>query len=192
MEIEAIRKKWDQRYSDKSKKYVSKPTIFVQECLAHIPSSGRALDIAAGSGRHALALAQKGLVVDAIDISGVGLALIKQQAQAHRFSQEQIRCIQGDLERNWLPKQTYDVILVSFFLHRPLFQLLPHHLNKHGFLIYETFVVNPTHQADSNINPQFQLQPKELATKFSNLKILSYHEGVKQSRYTARLLAQKA
>ena len=79
-------------------------------------------------GGTALALAQHGLQVDAVDISGQGLHLAQQRTIEAGLTPAQIRFIMADLERPWLPQRGYEVILVSFFLYRPLFPLIKERL----------------------------------------------------------------
>ena len=66
------RQRWDHRYASLPPKARLEPTAFVAACLPKLPGRGWALDIAAGAGRHTIALAQHGLQVEAVDISGQG------------------------------------------------------------------------------------------------------------------------
>ncbi|RRD89135.1 class I SAM-dependent methyltransferase [Conchiformibius steedae] len=65
---------WDERYNSENYVYNTQANIFLQEIAYHLPSSGRALDLAAGEGRNAVFLAERGLSVTAADASSVGLA----------------------------------------------------------------------------------------------------------------------
>jgi tellurite methyltransferase len=183
------RRRWDERYATLSPQKRREPTPFVRACLPHLPPSGWALDVAAGAGRHSLALAQHGLAVDAVDISGYGLRLAQQRAQIAGLS---LGLIAADVERPWLPHRRYDVILVSFFLHRPLFGLIKNRLKPGGWLVYETYttaqLLQPHHPP---MRPDFLLQPGELKATFADFKIFLYDEGEHSRRMTAQLLAQK-
>jgi SAM-dependent methyltransferase len=151
------------------------------------------LDIAAGAGRHTIALAQHGLQVDAVDISGEGLRLARTRAVAAGLTPgKQVRFIIANLERAWLPRQNYDVILVSFFLHRPLFPLIKARLRPGGWLIYETFTVEQARLSTGRtFRRNFLLEPGELRKRFSDFEILSYTEGLHRNKATAQLLARK-
>lgn len=187
--VDSPRQRWDKRYANFSLNERRKPTSFVNVCLPKIPSYGHALDVAAGAGRHSLTLAQHGLQVDAIDISAQGLYLAKQRAQEVGAA---IHFIIADIERPWLPQRDYNVILVSFFLHRPLFPLIKERLYSGGWLIYETLTIA---QKDSpHIQPmraEFLLQPGELKEAFADFEILFYDEGQHERGITAQLLARK-
>jgi len=187
------RQKWDKTYASLSQEDRRRPTPFVSQCLPQLPTSGRALDIAAGAGRHTLALAQHGLQVDAVDISRQGILLAHRRIkEANPVLSEQVQFIIMDIERGWLPRCRYDVIIVSFFLHRPLFPLIKQQLNPGGLLLYETFTLEHKTQSryHKHSSPDFFLNPNELSTAFSELNILIYNEGNHNGRYTARLLAR--
>ncbi|RMF01087.1 MAG: class I SAM-dependent methyltransferase [Chloroflexi bacterium] len=186
------RKKWDTRYAALHPAARLEPSPFVQASLPRLPAGGPALDIAAGAGRHSLALARRGFVVDAVDISWQGLRLAQQRAATTGLS-DRVRCIVGDVEHGWLPRQNYAVILVSYFLYRPLFPLIHERLLPGGWLIYETFTLT---QLDQPYHPgstreEFYLRPNELRHAFAGLTVVTYHEGRHQDRFTAQLLARK-
>jgi len=189
----SVRQKWNRRYADLAPDERNNPTRFVQSCLPKLPQQGRALDIAAGAGRHSLALARHGLRVDAVDISGQGLWLARQRALEAQLPPGQIQFIVANVERNWLPLAQYRVILVSFFLHRPLFALIKKRLRPGGWLIYETLLVDSDGQSGRQqpTRPEFLLQPGELREAFFDFDILLYDEGAHGNRATAQLLAQK-
>jgi tellurite methyltransferase len=183
------RQRWDERYATFSPKDRRQATPFVTACLAQLPRQGRALDLAAGAGRHSLALAQHGLHVDAVDISCQGLHLARQRAlEAGAL----INFIVADIERTWLPHRFYDVILVSFFLHRPLFPLIKEYLQPGGWLVYETFTLaQMRYLNDAPLNPDFFLESGELKAAFAEFEILVYAEGHHARGVTAQLLARK-
>ncbi len=183
------RQRWDERYAAFSYKDRGAPTAFVRACLPQLPRQGQALDVAAGAGRHSLALAKHGLRVDAVDISAQGLSLAQQRAQEVSAA---IRFIVADVERPWLPHQNYEVILVSFFLCRPLFPLLKAHLRPGGWLIYETLTIAHKEAAQvQSMRPEFLLKPGELKAAFADLEILFYDEGQHERSVTAQMLARK-
>lgn len=63
---------WDERYAASGLLWSATPNRFVAAELADLPP-GRALDLAAGEGRNALWLAERGWQVTAVDFSLVGL-----------------------------------------------------------------------------------------------------------------------
>ncbi len=191
----SARAKWDQRYAGLAQERRLDPTPFVAACLPGLTPAGRALDVAAGAGRHVLALARQGWPVDAVDISWQGLQRARKRLSAAGLS-HQARFIVADVERPWLPHSRYRLILVSFFLYRPLFPLLQQRLEPGGWLVYETFTVDQFLRAQQETSHppsqrEFYLEQNELRQSFSNFDILFYDEGEHNRKFTAQLLARK-
>lgn len=174
------------------------PATFLVQQLPRL-SKGKILDVACGSGRHALFLASLGYQVDAVDRDEEALARLSAGARA--------RCLTGisprvlDLEpppqEPNLGHEAYDAILVFFYLNRPLFPYLIDALTPGGVLLYETFTVDNHVQYRHPKRREFCLAPCELLSLTPGLRILHYDEGLhegtsgSESVYTARLAAQK-
>ncbi len=62
---------WDKKYRDMGEDGQT-PSRLLQELIKTLPT-GRALDVAAGTGRNAIFLAQHGYDVDALDSSSVAI-----------------------------------------------------------------------------------------------------------------------
>lgn len=128
-------------------------------------TAGPVLDLACGSGRHARWFAARGLPVTAVDRQPVHLPGIE--------------CIQADLEDGspWpLVDRRFAAIVVTNYLHRPLFPQIAAALDKGGLLIYETFMVG-NERYGRPTNPEFLLQPGELREAFAGLTVLAFKEG---------------
>ncbi len=63
---------WNRRYADTDLMWGAGPNRFVAEELSEV-APGRALDLAAGEGRNAIWLAERGWKVDALDFSDVAI-----------------------------------------------------------------------------------------------------------------------
>lgn len=124
------RRKWNAKHLKKSSPGV--PAAMVRRFL-HLAPAGRALDIASGSGRHALFLAHQGYRVDALDISDAGL-----RSFAHLHPNIRAACV--DLDDFRIPPGCYQLIVNFRFLSRPLIPGMIHGLAPGGLLIFETFV----------------------------------------------------
>lgn len=176
-----------------------KPAPFLVEQLARLPK-GKALDVAAGGGRHSLFLAAHGYQVDAVDRDEATLSQLAASAGAKRLTGIKTRTLDLEEPAPFDPgfgHETYDVIIVFFYLHRPLFPFLIDALKPGGVLIYETFTIdNYTHHKHPR-RWEFCLSHNELLRMTSTLQILHYdedaHDGVEgpRSTYTAQLVAQK-
>jgi len=74
---------WNEMYQDLTAPVAfssGAPSPEVVDVAGRLPAGSRAIDIGCGDGRHALYLAEQGFVVDAIDISPVGIAKTQQFA----------------------------------------------------------------------------------------------------------------
>lgn len=77
-------------------------------------TQGRALDVACGTGRNAVFLAEQNYDVDALDQSGVGLRITRENAD-ERGVGERLNLIQTDVGQFEYPENHYDVVTVSFY-----------------------------------------------------------------------------
>lgn len=123
------------------------------------------LDVACGSGRHARWFAERGIGVVAVD-------RVPQSIPGARF-------VQADLEAGaaWpFAPARFAGIVVTNYLHRPLFPDLRASLAPDGVLIYETFMLGNERYGRPS-NPAFLLQPGELLSAFGGLRILAFEQG---------------
>ena len=102
------RQKWDERYRTGAYQDRDRPSKFLTRWLPKI-SSRRALDLACGAGRNALYLAESGFTVDAVDVSGVGLARAKASACDRGIT---VNWIEQDLDTGLAGVDRYDLILM--------------------------------------------------------------------------------
>ena len=176
-----------------------KPAPFLVEQLHRLPK-GTALDVAPGGGRHSLLLAARGYHVDAIDRDAAALSQLSASAAKQERSSITTKAVDLEQPAPFDPgfgHDTYDVVVVFFYLHRPLFPFLIEALKPGGVLIYETFTIdNYTHHKHPR-RWEFCLSHNELLRMTSALQVLHYdegaHDGVEGLRatYTAQLVAQK-
>jgi len=166
----------------------------------HRLQRGRALDVAAGRGRNTLFLARRGFTVDAVDRDEQNLAHLMDAARAQGLEGIATRTIdlEGDPRAGQaLTERRYDVIVVFFYLHRPLFPALLAALNPGGHLVYETFLVDNHFRYGHPRRKEFCLERNELLGLAEGLRIVHYDEGPYGSAgeshpaWTARLLAEK-
>lgn len=113
---------WDERYASKDVVWSAGPNRFVAEQVADLPP-GRALDVAAGEGRHAVWLAQRGWQVTAVDFSRVGLDRARAWAQEHGITFE---TRVADVRTADLGEAAYDLVLIAY-LQLPRSELAPIH-----------------------------------------------------------------
>jgi SAM-dependent methyltransferase len=126
---------------------------------------GPVLDVAAGSGRHSILFAERGLEVIAVDREPLNVP--------------GVRFVHADLEEGgpWpFAGQRFAAIVVTNYLHRPLFPHLAASLAEGGVLIYETFMVG-NERFGRPSNPAFLLQPGELLSAFASLTPIAFEQG---------------
>lgn len=102
---------WDERYAAEERVFSAEPNPFVAE-LAGSLAPGRALDLAAGEGRHALWLARRGWRVTAVDFSRVGLDKGRRWAQEENLA---IDWVLADVLAYEPPPGAFDLVLVIQF-----------------------------------------------------------------------------
>ena len=131
------------------------PSAWVCRFAPMIRAAGRILDLACGGGRHTRYLTGLGLQVEAVDRDAAVLSRLAGLAGATTRI--------ADLEQGPWPysDQRFDAIVVTNYLHRPLFPHLVAALAAGGVLIYETFAVG-NERYGRPANPDFLLQPGEL------------------------------
>jgi len=118
-----------------------------------IASGAAVLDVAAGGGRHSRFLAGRGHKVTAVDRDISAIA-----------ADPDIESIQADLEDGspWpLAGRRFGAIVVTNYLHRPLFPRLIDSLEAGGVLLYETFMEG-NERFGRPTNPDFLLKEGEL------------------------------
>jgi len=102
---------WDARYAAAPDLVWSRePNRFVVEELAGLPP-GRAIDLAAGEGRNALWLAERGWRVTAVDFSGVAIDRGRRIAAEHDLS---VNWVVADLTGYVPPKAAFDLVLFAY------------------------------------------------------------------------------
>ena len=193
---------WNEKYAEGT--YSSgEPDAFLLDAYGRFlyeSPPGDALDLAGGTGRNALWLAQRGWIVKLIDIADAAIALAERNAQqlvqrssrslrpesAGRIEAERIdlNCVRdlGELE--------YDLVLVFFYLRRELFPAITAALRPGGLLFYKTCTEEQLHLGGGPRNPDYLLRSDELRQGFQDLEILHYKETI-ASVATAELIARK-
>ena len=152
-------------------------------------SGKRAVDLACGAGRHAVYLAEAGFDVTAVDFSEEGLASARRLAESREVS---IETVALDLEADGidLGEQTYDLAVVFFYLHRPLFPRIARCLRPGGLVIYKTYSVDQLRYPGCPRHRIHMLEHNELLKVFSEFRVLRYEEEW-EGKGTAALVAQK-
>lgn len=107
------REDWNERYRTAQLIWTAEPNRFLAEEAAGL-SPGRALDLAAGEGRNAVWLAERGWTVRAVDFSDVALVKARQLAR-ERGVAERVELQQADLRGYELGERVFDLVAVAYF-----------------------------------------------------------------------------
>jgi SAM-dependent methyltransferase len=133
---------------------------------APLVERGPVLDVACGAGRHARLFAERGFEVFAVD-------------RDDQVLPSSIHFVKANLEDGspwpW-PDQRFAGIVVTNYLHRPLFPQLVESLDQGAILIYETFMLGNERYGKPS-NPDFLLRPGELLEAFASLSVVAFEQG---------------
>lgn len=154
--------------------------------FAGLIPSGEVLDLACGGGRHARLIAALGHPVLALDRDACALADVLAQA----WGGQGICTMQLDLENPpgaapWpFAAERFAGIVITNYLHRPLFPAILNSLAQQGVLIVETFAQGNARFGKPS-NPDFLLNPGELidllraplAPPTQAMHVLAYEDG---------------
>jgi SAM-dependent methyltransferase len=129
------------------------PSTWIVQWAGLIAPRAAVLDVAAGGGRHSRFLAARNHKVTAVDRDISALA-----------TEADIESLQADLEDGspWpLAGRTFGGVVVTNYLHRPLFPVLLASLRPGGVLLFETFMEGNERFGRPN-RPEFLLKDGEL------------------------------
>ena len=188
---ENARIEWDHRYGEGSHHSPVPDPLLVSAYAEFVAPSfrkpGRALDLAGGVGRHAIYLAERGWDVTLMDISEIGLAEARRQAEQHGL---RITIERRDLTEGQLPASAFDLVLVFFYLERPLFPQIEAALKPGGILVYKTYTCEQRKLGGGPTHPMHLLESNELLRAFAKLRILHYQETIRD-KAVAELVGRK-
>ena len=158
------------------------PSAWVQRWAHLIRPQGRVLDVACGAGRHMRFLAALGHPVTGVDRNEEALALAAPAGQT----------VLADIENGPWPfaGQTFDAVVVTNYLWRPLLPTLMQSVAEGGVLIYETFAAG-NETVGRPARPDFLLQPNELLQVCAGMQVIAFENGfmAEPDRYVQRIVA---
>jgi SAM-dependent methyltransferase len=149
------------------------PSAWIVRFASLVPRNGHVLDVACGRGRHSVLFAARDCAVTAVDRDAQALTELAGVAN--------VTTLVCDLEAAaWPfdPGRRFDAIVVTRYLHRPLFGQLLRSLADDGVLLYETFAAgNEAYGRPSR--PEFLLDENELlAIAPDRLTLIAFEQGL--------------
>lgn len=165
------------------------PSSWLLEHADLLSRDGTLLDVACGTGRHALLLSAAGFRVRAVDRDEARIERLRELA--HRLELA-IDAAVVDLESPEpdLGADAYSTILIFNYLQRSLFPALQGALRPGGVLLCETFTVQQAGRGRPT-NREFLLEPGELPRLVAPLEVVRQREGEAQGRYVAGVVARR-
>jgi len=173
------------------------PSPFVVEWLERLARAQkdsraprRALDVAAGRGRHAIAIARAGYATFAVDAR---LDALRDAAASAAAARVRVRCWCADLTQHPLPEAHFDLVVVTRYLQRDLFPALRRAAAPGGVVLYETFTTAQRALGTGPTSPDHLLEPGELRARgdVPGWAITAYEE-TRSPEAVARLVARRS
>jgi SAM-dependent methyltransferase len=153
-----------------------------------VPAPRRALDIAMGRGRHVEALVRAGYRLFGVDAK---LDAVRSAVSASATHGLVVRGWCADLTEHPLPRDRFELIVVTRYLQRDLFPAISRALVPGGVVLYETFTEGQRALGRGPTSPDHLLGPGELRASFAGLDVLFYEE-VTAAEAVARIVGRKA
>ena len=186
--------RWNARYQSDPRNSPDHPRSLLLDHADLLPAHGLALDIAMGLGGNASFLILRGLRVIGVDISFEAVSRAKKELPT-------LVGVVADMERFYIPLNTFDVIIIFLYLQRNLWKPITYGLKIGGVLFIESLTEDML-SIHPDINPTYLLKPAELRQTFiksefgNKMEILLYNEGwcattTSHPRATASLIARR-
>jgi SAM-dependent methyltransferase len=160
------------------------PSAWVRRWSHLAPPGGSVLDVACGHGRHLRWFAGRGHAVTGVDRSPEAIAAVSGLGRA----------VEADIENGPWPfeGQTFDAVVVTNYLWRPLLPTMINSVADGGVLIYETFA-SGNETVGKPSRPDFLLQPGELLQACASLQVVAYENGFLEQpeRFVQRIVAAR-
>ena len=144
------------------------PSPWVLRWAHLVPAGGTVLDVGCGRGRHLRWFAARGHAATGVDRDADALATLAGTGET----------VLADIENGPWPfaGRSFDAVVVTNYLWRPLFAQLAASVAPGGVLLHETFALgNETVGKPSR--PDFLLRPGELLTAYPGLRVVAFEDG---------------
>ena len=187
------RKKWEELYASGSRPN-RPPSAWMVQTVVGLPNDLPVVDVAGGTGRHAIPVARAGQHVVVVDFAHVAVA-------SARVSERALDGVVADASALPLRPSSFGVVMVANFLDRSTFPDLIALLAPGGHLVYETYTLPHLDLVRSGLarGPQtneYLLRPGELRELARPLNVVEYWEGEAEDasgrRCCARVVAQRS
>lgn len=114
--MDGDRERWNAKWRERAGELETEAPLLRTHAV-HLPTRGKALDIAGGAGRNAIWLARRGLDVTVVDISDVALDKAERRATAAGLT-ARMKLVRHDLDTALPFAPLFDLVLVFHYLNR--------------------------------------------------------------------------
>jgi tellurite methyltransferase len=180
---------WEEKYRAGSRGSEDAPTLLVVETAANLVP-GTAIDLACGTGRNALYLAERGWTVTAIDGSEKAIELVDLRSAARSL---EVDTQVADLTSPsfTLSRDAFDLVLIAYYLQRDLFAKVKTAVRPAGVVVAIVHTPEPGEKWTER-----RAAPGELPGFFHDWEILWEYEGPSRDpahrRPVAEIVARRA
>jgi SAM-dependent methyltransferase len=177
---------WEERYATRerpSEDFATAPTPLVVEVTKYL-TPGRALDLACGTGRNSLWLAEHGWRVTAVDGAPTSIEILRSRASERGLA---VETRVADLEKGEyrIESSTWNLVIISYYLERSLFEPAKRGVAPGGILLAIVHVAEP-----GEAPTEHRLRPGELRNYFQSWNVLHHYEGKPNDAVHRRSVAE--
>lgn len=175
---------WDERYRTEQESEWPPTPLLIETAKGLKPA--RVLDLACGTGRNALWLAQQGWSVTAVDGSSAAIDILRRRAAEQGLTVD-ARVANLEKAEYAIEPSTWEFIVICYYLQRDLLEPAQLGVMPGGVLLVIVHIAEPGEEPT-----QFRLKPGELARYFQGWEILHSYEGKPRDPAHARAVAEIA
>lgn len=175
--------KWEEKHKERLQTLEEPLPNARLKKLAPYFCGGSALDLACGLGGNSLFLADRGFAVDAVDLSETAVNYVTERAGQSDLAVRAYVQDLTDFSRWPFEKDSYDLIVISYYLDRHLYTYARDLIKVGGYFFIETYYDSPKVR-DRKVSGKFMLKPQELLEEFRGWKVLYFEENELEERQT--------
>lgn len=168
---------WDERYRSGTFVPPDGPSPILAAKVDDLPT-GRALDIATGTGRNARFLAGHGYAVDALDASSEALDRARRAAESDGVD---VNWMLADIDSFDFPSGAYEVITMSFYRAFDRLADIEGALKPGGMLLHEHHLRTPEPVERGPPDDRYRLRSNDLLRAHLGLDVLFYEEAERRT-----------